>query len=1173
LLYGVNLKAQFGWSNTTGGDGEEVTYDATNKNIFYSTFQNLGGVMRNDVSTKISTYIGSPGQGDWTAPLVADPKLTNIVYAGTADLHKYNGTSWSILLDFATTDYMQPNSIAIAPSNSNIIYAYKNGRIYTTINGGTTWNNYAVDFGFTNMRVSPSNPSRVYISSWGSVYVSNDGGVTFSIMSGTLPGLNFGALAIHSATEEYIYVGSDNGNLFYKTYTSTDWNSIGAGIPSVTIRDIEVSTTNNKLLVGTYARGIFQGNLIGQSVVNSCPDPEWVSTTAYSGGAKVSYNGNSYSAKWWTQNNQPDLNTGEGKPWSLVGPCGAVNQPPLVTFTLPVKNSVFDQNVTVNLKADAIDSDGYVTKVEFLNSSDQVVFTDVSAPFEYPLTNLAVGLYVYKAKAYDNKNLASSVSTTNFEVKVLTPSITITSPTEGQIIKVPTGGKINVNVTTNPAVVDSVKFIIVDVVCNGPGCANVRRITSTVFPYSISYDPIVGSVSSQVNAIAFKNGIGSTITAVVNYNVVNLIAPIFAITSSLQGQTFYEYPSDGRKIDVTLTQQNATQAPIDSVIYRVQDIVCSGIVCTNTRTFKTSTAPFNINFDPSYTFYATAANTNTVIEATAYSKGVASEVKTLLLKVKPLPELTIVTPVNNVSVNKNLATIPIDVNVNSGQITIDSVVYTVYDTKLVGQTALTTTRKFNVQYPYDLDLPVVGGMNYTKVFALAYGNGGKFSRVQDIQINYNEVPTVYITDPSSSYKFNIGGSVTIKATVGDVDGTIAKVEIYSPHIANSKITLTAPPYEATFANLESSGMRGATSFVVVATDNQGGVNGASIDVAENKLPYIQVTSPVVVNSINPKYVVGGTITVAASIGDYDGTITKVEVFKGITNAGMVTLTAAPYSVNFTNLPAPFVDGSYSFKIKAYDSDGGVSEKLIVVYKNRIPSVTITSPVNNPNFNVGATIPISFLPYDPDWTSGKVEFFNGTTKLGEQLISGVLNGTAYTYNLSGLVAGNYNITVRATDDMNESGSANVSFTVGNSVCSVPAWSPLTAYNGATRVSKNGTIYEAKWWTQNNDPLTNSGQWDVWKIIGACNARLAEIESKVNVAYPNPFNNILNVSATVNSSLAQVYLLNLNGEVLFTNQVASIDGNITCVFETANLVSGIYIVKIVAGNDVTTYKVVK
>jgi chitodextrinase len=53
----------------------------------------------------------------------------------------------------------------------------------------------------------------------------------------------------------------------------------------------------------------------------SCTAPAWNPATAYNGGAVVSYNGHQYTAKWWTQGDQPDLNLGDGKPWADNGAC------------------------------------------------------------------------------------------------------------------------------------------------------------------------------------------------------------------------------------------------------------------------------------------------------------------------------------------------------------------------------------------------------------------------------------------------------------------------------------------------------------------------------------------------------------------------------------------------------------------------------------------------------------------------------------------------------------------------------------------------------------------------------------------------------------------------------------------------------------------------------------
>jgi chitodextrinase len=62
---------------------------------------------------------------------------------------------------------------------------------------------------------------------------------------------------------------------------------------------------------------------------SACSADAWNAATAYSGGAKVSYNGRIYTALWWSQNNIPT----DGNPWSDNGPCttGTANPTPTAT--------------------------------------------------------------------------------------------------------------------------------------------------------------------------------------------------------------------------------------------------------------------------------------------------------------------------------------------------------------------------------------------------------------------------------------------------------------------------------------------------------------------------------------------------------------------------------------------------------------------------------------------------------------------------------------------------------------------------------------------------------------------------------------------------------------------------------------------------------------------------
>lgn len=51
------------------------------------------------------------------------------------------------------------------------------------------------------------------------------------------------------------------------------------------------------------------------------------------------------------------------------------------------------------------------------------------------------------------------------------------------------------------------------------------------------------------------------------------------------------------------------------------------------------------------------------------------------------------------------------------------------------------------------------------------------------------------------------------------------------------------------------------------------------------------------------------------------------------------------------------------------------------------------------------------------------------------------------------------------------------------CSAATWNAATAYTGGQRVSYNGSIYEAKWWTQGDRPDL-SGPDGIWKYISVC-----------------------------------------------------------------------------------------
>ncbi len=240
----------------------------------------------------------------------------------------------------------------------------------------------------------------------------------------------------------------------------------------------------------------------------------------------------------------------------------------------------------------------------------------------------------------------------------------------------------------------------------------------------------------------------------------------------------------------------------------------------------------------------------------------------------------------------------------------------------------------------------------------------------------------------------------------------------------------------------------------------------------NTPPTVSITSP----DDGATFEAGSTVQISADASDPDGSITRVQFYRGTTLLGEDT--TAPYTYTWNNSAA----GNHEIIAKAYDDKGASATATINISVtgiggNELPTVTITSPDEGTTFTAGATVTISADALDTDGTIERVAFYNGDAMLGEDV------SEPYIYDWSNVSEGNYTITVRAYDNESGEGTSSISITVtvGDS-CTAPAYVNGQVYVGGDRVSYQGNEYEAKWWTQNNDPVTN--RENVWKLIGPC-----------------------------------------------------------------------------------------
>ena len=101
------------------------------------------------------------------------------------------------------------------------------------------------------------------------------------------------------------------------------------------------------------------------------------------------------------------------------------NTPPSVTITNPLSGAVFAAPANVTIQANASDTDGTVTNVQFF-ADTTLVGSGTAAPYSVIASNLVVGNYSIKAVAMDNGGLSSTSAIVN--ISVVTPVSVALSP-------------------------------------------------------------------------------------------------------------------------------------------------------------------------------------------------------------------------------------------------------------------------------------------------------------------------------------------------------------------------------------------------------------------------------------------------------------------------------------------------------------------------------------------------------------------------------------------------------------------------------------------------------------------------------------------------------------------------------------------------------------------------
>ena len=265
---GCNLWNGSNWKQIFYADGMETIIDYTNPDIIYMEYQ--GGALEKSTDGGNNWSYISPSYGTWLTPYVMDPENHLVLYYGGSSVYKTTngGNSWSDIGDLFSGDYCY--ALAVAPSNTNYVYAASLDKIFVTTTGSGPWTNITAglpntEAGINYIAVSNTDPLSVWVvfsgySDGNKVFHSADGGNSWDNVSGSLPNVPANTIVYHNDSPDGVYIGTDIG-VFYKDNTLSDWMFYNTGLPNVMVHELEINYNSNKLLAATYGRGLWQSDL------------------------------------------------------------------------------------------------------------------------------------------------------------------------------------------------------------------------------------------------------------------------------------------------------------------------------------------------------------------------------------------------------------------------------------------------------------------------------------------------------------------------------------------------------------------------------------------------------------------------------------------------------------------------------------------------------------------------------------------------------------------------------------------------------------------------------------------------------------------------------------------------------------------------------------------------
>jgi len=788
----------------------------------------------------------------------------------------------------------------------------------------------------------------------------------------------------------------------------------------------------------------------------------------------------------------------------MLSRTGTCNEIPSVTLTCPGNGLAFSTGSNLQVSANASDLDGTINRVEFYQGST-LIGTSATSPYSITWNNVAAGVYTLTAKVFDN----TGASATSLPISITVdnaPTVSVTAPTGGMTYAAPASIPVTATASDADGTIAKVGFYL-----NGTWLGD-----DTTSPYTFTMTN-VGVGSYAITAKATDNLGMVTESSPVNVTVTDLPTTgrllwlkADAITGLANGNavnTWYDSSGNGR--NAVFTQVNGVGvAPVYTTnVFNGKPVVRF----SGNSLLQVSSLPLG-----AYTIIAvfkTSANNQILYE---HSDGMLTNNSGNFL----------FTSTNStVSVKRNSIQTGKDIVMSNAGNWAANPAMPIMTTDTFGSTDASETFAINGSLQL-LNENYVGNLNDATVITDHFNIGerqwfgslpfsGDLAEIvvydhvlspADMQTVSNALiskygldlpPTVTLTAPTGGTVYTAPANVTLTATASDTDGSISKVEFYNGYTLIG--TANSSPYSYAWSNVAA----GSYTLTAMAYDNHNiTAVSASANITVDAPPTVSITAP----TPGQVFTAPATITINATAGDSDGTITKVEFYNGGTLLG--TDSTSPYSYTWSNVAS----GSYTLTAKAYDnSNVTTTSSGVNVISDTAPTVSITSPTGGTVFTAPATITINANAGDSDGTISKAEFYQGSTLIG------TVSTSPYSYTWSNVASGSYTLTAKAYDNNNITTTSSGVNVISDTAPTVSLTAPANNTNyiasasvalSATASDSDGTISKVEFYQGSTliGTVSTSPYNYTWNSVAMGNYSLTA------KAYDN--NNITTTSGTVN-----------------------------------------------------------